>query len=53
MDHHGTIQSPAGTAPAAQQTGVSVGLEAVLNEQGSQGGMPAVHEANHTKRGAI
>jgi len=41
------------THSAAQQSGVSIGLESIGNEQGSQGGMPAVADENHAKRGVL
>lgn len=39
------------THSEAQQTGVSVGVESVINEQGSPGGMPAIAPENHAPRG--
>lgn len=41
------------THSEAQQSGVSIGLESIQNEQGSQGGMPAVADENHAKRGIL
>ncbi len=51
--HGNPIHQITMTHSEAQQTGVSVGVESITNEQGSQGGMPAIDDDNHTKRGIL